>query len=382
MTLEEINQAFLWEIKSDSSSGEPSSLREKTHNTAVDDRSMARGLSSQKNDFAPMPSVLVPVFTQAASSPPGAHRSAPDEVEAASALPPFRFTEPALKLTESTPVHTSSPISITTDTTTGAAPKSDPDSGYRAPEMSREIWLIDHHAAKPEPAGFDLDADDLADQSLREPPVSSAYVQPDATAQQPTVIPVRREATTPGKRRIQVISIVSDVFFYVAILIIFIQILTSDGTSGAPKMIFRYSFFTVVSESMQDEIPKGSFIVVRRTEPAQLSIGDNITYMRDSSTSVTHQIIDIYEDFQGGGSRGFQTKGVNNLNPDPGIVHESNVLGKVVFVIPVAGAIISYLNTNILLLVVIFVLCIILSFSLRGLFAKPRKDQMLEENVS
>jgi hypothetical protein len=78
--------------------------------------------------------------------------------------------------------------------------------------------------------------------------------------------------------------------------------------------------------------------------------------------------------------RGFQTKGVNNLNPDTAIVPASNVVGKVIFVLPIAGAVISYLSANIFLMFIIFVLCVILSFSLRGLITKPKKEDVSEEN--
>ena len=170
------------------------------------------------------------------------------------------------------------------------------------------------------------------------------------------------------KKKSGMVTLVSDVLFYLAIIVILLTTVFSGGNGGAPKVIMGYSYFTVLTTSMQDEIPKGSFILVHETDPQELQVGDTITYMRDASTSVTHKIVNIFENYQEDGGRGFQTQGVNNLAPDKDIVHAANVVGKVVFSLPTVGALIANLRSNIHLVFIIFGLCVILSFSLRGLF--------------
>ena len=180
---------------------------------------------------------------------------------------------------------------------------------------------------------------------------------------------VRQQKQIKQKQR-GVIAIISNVAFYTAILIILFTVLTYNSKNGTPKMLLGYSYFTVLTSSMQNEIPKGSFILVKETESHKLKVGDNITYMRDANTSVTHQIINIYENYQKSGSRGFQTKGVNNANPDKDIVYEENIVGKVIVTLPGVGAAISYLGANIYIIFIIFGLFVLLSFSLRGLLKK------------
>jgi len=145
--------------------------------------------------------------------------------------------------------------------------------------------------------------------------------------------------------------------------------------SGAPRVFFGYSYFAVMSNSMQNEIPQGSFILVKHVDPQGLRVGDNITYMTDRTTSVTHKIVGIYENYNSSGARGFQTRGVNNENPDRDIVYEAFVVGKVVLVLPVVGAILSSLDENVFLVFLIFGICVFLSFLLRGVFAKPGKTE-------
>ncbi|MCL2774764.1 MAG: signal peptidase I [Oscillospiraceae bacterium] len=180
---------------------------------------------------------------------------------------------------------------------------------------------------------------------------------------------------TKNKKQRSIMTIISDILFYSAILTIMISILTSGSKDGKPRMFMGYSYFTVLTSSMQDEIPKGSFIIVHETDPQKLKIGDAVTYMRDDDTTVTHKIISVYDNYENSGARGFQTKGVNNADPDKDIVYAANIVGKVIFHIPVLGAAVSYLKSNIYIVFVIFGLCIILSFLIRMLFTKSAKSE-------
>ena len=171
----------------------------------------------------------------------------------------------------------------------------------------------------------------------------------------------------------------ADMLFYIAILAIFFSVLSPGTGSGRPKSILGYSYFTVISNSMKDEMPKGSFVLVRETAPEKLAVGDNITFMRDRYDSVTHKIIGIHENYDSSGARGFVTMGTNNTSPDSDIVYEANVIGKVVLVIPGLGAAISYLGANIHIVFIFFSISILASFGIRGLFARPSgKNEVIE----
>ena len=163
-------------------------------------------------------------------------------------------------------------------------------------------------------------------------------------------------------------------YFLSLIIIIFIVFIVSTKTenTGGPRLILGYSYLTVLTSSMQSEIPKGSLILVKQVGADEISVGDVITYMRDESTSITHKVIDIYEDYQETGKRGFQTKGVNNSAPDETIVCQDNVVGVVIAHIPNLGVYLSYVKDNIVILIVIFVLFILLLFALRLLFGPSR----------
>lgn len=177
----------------------------------------------------------------------------------------------------------------------------------------------------------------------------------------------------PNKNR-GLLAVISDTLFSLAIVMVLLVVLLHGSNGGEPKTFFNYSYFTVLTPSMQDEIPQGSLIIVKKTDPLELKTGDNITFMVDRSMSVTHKIVNIYENYNNSGARGFQTQGVNNANPDRDIVCEANVVGKVVLVLPLIGIILIHLSENVFYVFVIFGLCMLLSFLLRGLFAKQSKQ--------
>jgi len=202
---------------------------------------------------------------------------------------------------------------------------------------------------------------------------TAQQLKPDITAIRKRFTPANAPLRQREKKKRGIVAIVSDTLFYLAILVVLATSAFAGAGDGAPKAILGYSYFTVLSSSMQSEIPKGSFILVQETNPQELKLKDNITYMRDASTSVTHKIVDIYENYQNSGARGFKTQGVQNANPDKEIVYAENVVGKVVLVFPGVGALLLYLRSNIHLVFIIFGLFILLSFGLRGIFAKPKK---------
>jgi len=231
--------------------------------------------------------------------------------------------------------------------------------------------IIDIEIELPEPVNNKITAKEILEIFAHTNEENENESQPDKKIknnQKTEKIEKIEKIKNPVKKR-NVFSFISDALFYLAILTVMIAILTSGTKEGAPKTFMgKYAYFTVLTQSMQNEIPKGSFILVKNIDPHELQIGDNITFMRDATTSVTHKINDIYENYNDSGSRGFQTKGTNNANPDSEIIYEANVVGKVMFHIPKLGAIITELRSNIYIVFIIFGVFIAVSFLLRWLF--------------
>jgi len=120
-------------------------------------------------------------------------------------------------------------------------------------------------------------------------------------------------------------------------------------STNAVRVVFGYSFLTVLTPSMSSAIPQGSLILIKEVNPTTLTIGDDITYIRSSGDSVTHRIINIYENYKNSGKRGFETKGIENTIADNQIVPAEYVVGKVIYSNLSLGKILLYIRENILL---------------------------------
>ena len=120
-------------------------------------------------------------------------------------------------------------------------------------------------------------------------------------------------------------------FYTALIVVVLVLFLSFSEDNGVPRSIFGFSMMTVLTPSMQDVIPKDSLVVTRHVDAAALEIGDDVTFLVNEKTTMTHRIVGIYENYMNTGARGFETQGTMNASPDREIVAAQNLVGKVVF---------------------------------------------------
>lgn len=190
------------------------------------------------------------------------------------------------------------------------------------------------------------------------------------------------------KKKISTVSVISNILFYAALIILVLGIYFSTLGEGVAKLPFGFSFANVLSSSMESEIPKGSLVVIKETDAKMLTVGDNITFLTEGNVTYTHKIVSIFEDFDNTGMRAFETKGTENPMPDKEIVFEGNVVGKVVRHVPELGSILSYLKENIFIVIGLFVVLAVFSFLLSIIFSSDKnkkepkhKKEDTKENV-
>ena len=82
----------------------------------------------------------------------------------------------------------------------------------------------------------------------------------------------------------------------------------------------------VLSGSMEPTYHVGSLVYVKDADPAEVQVGDPITFKISDDTMVTHRVVAIDTEAQT-----FQTKGDANDNVDGGAVAYQNLVGKPVF---------------------------------------------------
>lgn len=173
--------------------------------------------------------------------------------------------------------------------------------------------------------------------------------------------------TAKPKKEKRFLSFFGDLLFY-TFLIVFVIAVGMWSSNGMPKVFFGYSAFTVLTGSMENEIPRGSLIITKQVDPESLKIGDDISYLVSEKTIITHRIVGIEEDYLESGQLGFQTQGTMNKEPDELIVPAVNIVGKVVYHNHTAGKLISFLKANWPLVIFIPLVIIVLIKVLKEIY--------------
>lgn len=102
--------------------------------------------------------------------------------------------------------------------------------------------------------------------------------------------------------------------------------------------------FTVLSGSMEPTYHVGSLIYVKSVDYKTLQVGDDITYMLDEDTVVTHRITEVLIDEEDPETLRYFTQGIANDVPDAVSVHYKNIIGKPIFTIPYLGYVANYIQ--------------------------------------
>ncbi len=129
----------------------------------------------------------------------------------------------------------------------------------------------------------------------------------------------------------KIFSIVASVIFAATIclcLFVVVQVLSKGYVS-----LGKYSFFKVVTPSMEPNIAVGEVIVTESITMDEVEIGDVVSFRAQSPDMfgmiITHRVVE--KDTAENGEKRFLTKGDANLSVDGRYVLESNFVGKVIW---------------------------------------------------
>ena len=210
--------------------------------------------------------------------------------------------------------------------------------------MASEIW----NNEEPVKSLAEIDASFWNDDRFREPE-DIVYFDFDAKIKE---LFGKYRSASEDSRPTNAKSRISGILFYTTLALIVLGVFffaSGPGEAGAPRNFLGYSGMTVLTRSMQSEIPEDSLVITRRVDPNTLRVGDDITFFLDESTVVTHRIVTIYHDHEGSGERAFQTQGIENSIPDHQLVIPDNIIGRVIFSNLTIGRVFTILQDNLLI---------------------------------
>ena len=170
---------------------------------------------------------------------------------------------------------------------------------------------------------------------------------------------------------------------------IFILMTVLLTRSGEAPSFMGFSFFHVLTGSMEPNIPVDSLIIVKRVQPSELEIGDVISfYSKDPALKGavnTHRIVAIEKS---NGEYLFKTKGDANRLEDDYATLQKDVIGKVIYSSKTLGKMVRLLSNPLLFMPLIFIPLVILlghslweGISLAKKIAKEEEEAAVREAV-
>ncbi len=155
----------------------------------------------------------------------------------------------------------------------------------------------------------------------------------------------------------KVLTVVAGVVLWCVILVAALYAFTTLATKGNGRVadIFGYTPLSVQTDSMSPTFNAGDLIIIKKTDPSALKVGDIVTFhtiIENQYALNTHRIDEIEES---DGIRRYVTKGDNNPGSDADIITNGDIVGKYVFRIPKLGRVMDFLSGS-----AGFLVCIVL----------------------
>ena len=142
------------------------------------------------------------------------------------------------------------------------------------------------------------------------------------------------------------------------LLIILVQKITDNKHAFMGIQIFR-----VISNSMKPEYNVNDILLVRQTNPEEIKVGNNITYLGkiddEIYAPITHKVVQIEKTQEN--TLLFYTKGLANITEDP-VVTEQQIYGVVVSKLHILSLINKLVNNVLGYILLIFIPLLVLIF--------------------
>ena len=167
---------------------------------------------------------------------------------------------------------------------------------------------------------------------------------------------------------------------FITLFLLVFSIITAKMKGEVPK-VFGYSIMNIVSGSMGEEIPAGSYILIKDTDPSDIKINDVICFYSDDPTIKgypnTHRVVKepiVNPD----GSIEFVTRGDANLKDDDYTAQGDRLIGRYVKTLDVFGRFIRWFSGSGMMLVMIPLFLLSVGMMVYTAVIKAKSDASLE----
>ena len=171
--------------------------------------------------------------------------------------------------------------------------------------------------------------------------------------------------------------------FFFAVLLLVVGMLFSK-INNRVFFLGNRSALWVMTDSMEEQIPARSYILIRKVDASEVRVGDVITYYSDDPVLQghlnTHRVVEIVD-----GGRSFITKGDANLANDSYPARAEAVVGVYEKNLDFLTNVGRWFQTPMGLVCIFVLLAVVLLFtycseSMKKLFTKKSREEMTDDN--
>ena len=186
----------------------------------------------------------------------------------------------------------------------------------------------------------------------------------------------------------KILHYLSSMLLYALLMILFVVVLMVVITIGDRAIALKnhqskaplFSAYVIISPSMVPNINVYDAVITARVPQNRIGMYDIITFLSKEidthGVPITHRVVGILK--MEDGERAYRTKGDNNNKEDKAIILQSEVIGKVLFRIPMLGYVRTFVTSKIGFLISV-VLPIITSLFLEIWRLIHRRKEKLKE---
>ena len=157
-------------------------------------------------------------------------------------------------------------------------------------------------------------------------------------------------------------------------LYVAIEVIVANNNRRPPNF-FSLSVSYVPTDSMEDTIMAGDYILFTKADFDSVNVGDIIIYRSESGPSagnfIVHRVIEKYEDY-------LVTKGDNNPLADSENITREMVMGKFICIVNLLN-IFSNVNRNLVFIILVFIFLIIIILQAISIFLRYQKEKLAEQ---
>lgn len=174
-------------------------------------------------------------------------------------------------------------------------------------------------------------------------------------------------------------AIINTLFILVIIIVVVIGVQKIFFKDRIPE-IFGYKLLQVVSGSMSGEMEVGETILIKTIKDENtLKVGDIVTFKENSSSLVTHRIVEITEE---NGKRKYILRGDANNTNDRVPVFFDKMEGKYVLKMKLLGKLVAYIGTPIGIVTFCAIPLLVLTiFTLKDRKKELKKNMRMEKRL-